>query len=262
MLLQFSVTNHRSIKDTAIISLKASTDKSLSDCLISPDEKKQLVPVLALYGANAAGKSNVLHALLLMREMVCRRYAKLLKGEFLPQEPFAFTDQPTQPTSFEAIYFYGGIKYAYGFSFDKSKVLTEYLYHWPNGREALVFSREGNGYQFRENVQEQLTLAGRTAENRLYLSSSNEWNCPQTEKAYLWFFEKLTGFMGTEMQLDATLSAIRQGGSEKSRILHEMLYADLGIKDIRITGSKEEPIISALHTLDAENGTSKGFWLP
>ena len=128
MLLQFSVTNHRSIKDTAIISLKASTDKSLSDCLISPDEKKQLVPVLALYGANAAGKSNVLHALLLMREMVCGRYAKLLKGESLPQEPFAFTDQPTQPTSFEAIYFYGGIKYAYGFSFDKSKVLTEYLY--------------------------------------------------------------------------------------------------------------------------------------
>lgn len=247
MLLQFSVTNHRSIKDTAIISLKASTDKSLSDCLISPDEKKQLVPVLALYGANAAGKSNVLHALLLMREMVCGRYAKLLKGESLPQEPFAFTDQPTQPTSFEVIYFYGGIKYAYGFSFDKSKVLTEYLYHWPNGREALIFSRENNCYQFRENIQEQFTLAGRTAENRLYLSSSNEWNCPQTEKAYLWFFEKPTGFMGTEMRLDATLSAIRQGGSEKSRILHEMLYADLGIKDIRITGSKEEPIISALH---------------
>lgn len=139
MLLQFSVTNHRSIKDTAIISLKASTDKSLVDCLISPDEKKQLVPVLALYGANAAGKSNVLHALLLMREMVCGRYAKLLKGEPLPQEPFAFTDQPTQPTSFEAIYFYGGIKYAYGFSFDKSRILTEYLYHWPNGREALIF---------------------------------------------------------------------------------------------------------------------------
>ena len=196
-----------------------------------------------------------------MREMVCGRYAKLLKGEPLPQEPFAFTDQPTQPTSFEAIYFYGGIKYAYGFSFDKSRILTEYLYHWPNGREALIFSRENNDYQFRENIQEQFTLAGRTAENRLYLSTSNEWNCPQTEKAYLWFFEKLTGFVGTEMRLDAALSAIRLGGSEKSRILHEMLYADLGIKDIRITGSKEEPIISALHTLDNEDGTSKGFWL-
>ena len=111
-------------------------------------------------------------------------------------------------------------------------------------------------------ITEKIRPSGRTAENRLYLSSSNEWNCPQTEKAYLWFFEKLTGFMGTEMRLDATLSAIRQGGSEKSRILHEMLYADLGIKDIRITGSKEEPIISALHILDAEDGASEGFWLP
>lgn len=262
MLLQFSVTNHRSIKDTAIISMKASTDKSLSDCLISSDGKKQLVPVLALYGANAAGKSNVLHALLLMREMVCGRYAKLLKGETLPQEPFALTDQDSEPTSFEVIYFYNGIKYAYGFSFNKTGILNEYLYHWPNNREALVFSREGNGYRFRENVQEQLTLAGRTAENRLYLSSSNEWNCPQTEKAYLWFFEKLTGFMGTEMRLDATLSAIWQGGSEKNRVLHEMLHADLGIKDIRVTGTKDEPIISALHTIDSEDGASKGFWLP
>ena len=41
-----------------------------------------------------------------------------------------------------------------------------------------------------------------------------------------------------------------------------MLYADLGIKDIRITGTKDEPIISALHTLDSGEGTSKGFWLP
>ena len=53
------------------------------------------------------------------------------------------------------------------------------------------------------------------------------------------------------MRLDATLSAIGRAALKKSRILHEMLYADLGIKDIRITGSKEEPIISALHTLDS-----------
>lgn len=42
MLLQFSVTNHRSIKDTAIISLKASTDKSLSDCLIRRTKRNSL----------------------------------------------------------------------------------------------------------------------------------------------------------------------------------------------------------------------------
>lgn len=155
MLLQFSVTNHRSIKDTATISMKASKDSSMKNSLISPDKKKELVPVMALYGANAAGKSNVLHALLLMKEMICGNYAKLLKGENLPQEPFAFMDTSLEPTSFEIIYFYKGIKYAYGYSFNQSGILTEYLYHWPKGREALVFSREKDTFEFRENIQEQ-----------------------------------------------------------------------------------------------------------
>ena len=43
MLLQFSVTNHRSIKDTAIISMKAAADKTMKEILISPDGKKELV---------------------------------------------------------------------------------------------------------------------------------------------------------------------------------------------------------------------------
>ena len=249
MLLQFSVTNHRSIKNTAIISMKASKDNSMKESLVSPDGKKELVPVMALYGANAAGKSNLLHALLLMREMVCGSYAKPLKGAALPQEPFAFEDGASEPTSFEIIYYYQGIKYAYGYSFDKEHILAEYLYHWPNGREALIFSREKARFEFRENVQEQMTLAGRTADNRLYLVSSNEWNCAQTEKAYQWFFEKLMGLTGTGMSFETTLSAIEKGGSKKQRILKEILYADLGIKDVLITGSKENPNVLAVHCL-------------
>ena len=262
MLLQFSVTNHRSIKDTATISLKASKDDSMKEALISPDGKKELVPVMALYGANAAGKSNLIHALLLMRDMGCGTYAKPLKGAPLPQEPFAFTDAPAEPTCFETIYYHKGIKYAYGFSFDKDHILTEYLYHWPNGREALIFSREGDRFGFRENVQEQITLAGRTADNRLYLVSSNEWNCAQTEKAYQWFFEKLMAPAGIEKPLQATLTAIEKGGRKKQRIMEEMLHADLGIRDVLVTGSKERPDILAVHRLADENGKETEYSLP
>ena len=99
----------------------------------------------------------------------------------LPYEPFAFVDEQIEPTALEVIYYYEGIKYAYGFSFNNERIISEYLYHWPNGREALIFNREKDQYEFRESVQEQLTLAGRTSENRLYLTSSNEWNCVQTE---------------------------------------------------------------------------------
>lgn len=262
MLLQFSVTNHRSIKDKAIISMKATKDTSLKESLISPDGKKEIVPVMAIYGANAAGKSNVLHALMLMWKMVCGDYAQPLKGEKLPQEPFGFTKEENVPTELEIIYYYNGIKYAYGYSFNREYILSEYLYHWPNGREALIFSREGNKYQFRENIQEQMTLASRTSENRLYLVSSNEWNLAQTEKAYLWFAEKMRSLLGTEMDVHQTLSVLQKGGKEKKRVLREMMIADLGIKDVIVTGSKKAPVISTVHFLPDETGEMSAYALP
>lgn len=261
MLLQFSVTNHRSIKDTAIISMKAAADKTMKEILISPDGKKDLVPVMAIYGANAAGKSNVIHALLLMREMVCGSFAKPLKGDELPYEPFAFVDGATDPTAFEIIYYYDGIKYAYGFSFDKDRIINEYLYHWPNGREALVFSREKDQYEFRESIQEQLTLAGRTSENRLYLTSSNEWNCAQTEKAYLWFQQKLRGLITTGVSNETTIDAIRKGGEDKKSVVKEMMLADLGICNVVLSGTKEKPIVSTVHQLTDDNGNQKQYTL-
>lgn len=261
MLLQFSVTNHRSIKDTAVISMKAAADKTMKEVLITPDGKKQIVPVMAIYGANAAGKSNVLHALLLMREMVCGNYAKPLKGAELPYEPFAFVDGKTEPTTFEVIYYYEGIKYAYGFSFDNNRIVSEYLYHWPNGREALIFDREGDQYEFRESIQEQLTLAGRTSENRLYLTSSNEWNCVQTEKAYLWFQQNLRGVIATGISNEMTIEAIRKGGERKKRIVGEMMLADLGISDVEVSGTRERPIISTVHQITNENGDTKQYIL-
>lgn len=262
MILQFSVTNHRSIKDQAIINMQATKDKSMEECLLKIDEKKSLVPVMALYGANSAGKSNVLHAIWLMREMICGKYAQLLKGEQLPQEPFAFTDEADEPTTFEIIYYYNGVKYAYGYQFNKNEILSEYLYHWPKGREALVFSRENGKYEFRENIQEQMTLAGRTPDNRLYLVTSNEWNCAQTEQPYQWFQRKVYGLLDQQVSVMTTVDAIRKGGEIKQKVLKELLIADLGIRDIVITGPKTEPIISTVHSVVVAGGKESQYTLP
>ena len=103
MLIQFSIENHRSIKDSAVISFAASKDKSLESYLLHPDEKRALLPAIAIYGANAAGKSNVLHALMTMKDMVVGEAAKISKGQKLPWEPFGDT---TVPTSFEVVFIY------------------------------------------------------------------------------------------------------------------------------------------------------------
>ena len=227
MLIQFSIENHRSIKDSAVISFAASKDKSLESYLLHPDEKRALLPAIAIYGANAAGKSNVLHALMTMKDMVVGEAAKISKGQKLPWEPFGDT---TVPTSFEVVFIYQGVRYAYGFSFDAKKIYTEYLYHWPNGREALIFSRENGAYEFRENVNEQITLSNRTPDNKLYLVSSNDWNLPQTEK--------------------------------KARILKELLLADLGISDVTVKNiSGKAPVITTTHRVIGADGSVEHFQL-
>ena len=43
MLIQFTVENHRSIKNSVVISFAASKDKSFDEYLLHPDEKR-LIP--------------------------------------------------------------------------------------------------------------------------------------------------------------------------------------------------------------------------
>lgn len=108
MLIQFSIKNYRSIKDSAMINFAASKDKSLESYLLHPDEKRALLPAIAIYGANAAGKSNMLYALMTMKDMVVGDAAKISKGQKLPWEPFGDT---TTPTSFEIVFIYQGVRY-------------------------------------------------------------------------------------------------------------------------------------------------------
>lgn len=260
MLIQFTVENHRSIKNPAVISFAASKDKSLESNLLHPDEKKTLLPVLALYGANAAGKSNVLHALKTMSDMVTGRASMLSKGKNLPWEPFAGNDKPT---TFEVMYVYHQVRYVYGFSFDAERIYTEYLYHWPNGREALIFSRENGEYEFRENIAEQTTLAGRTPENKLYLVSSNNWNLAQTENAYQWFFRNLIFIMRQRDVSFMTIQKIRKGEDQKARVLKELLLADLGISDVSIDSTLGKlNRITTTHRIIREGGQIEYFRLP
>ena len=259
MLIQFTIENHRSIKGSEVISFAASKDKSLEEYLLSLDAKKFLLPTIAIYGANAAGKSNVLHAMMTMREMIAGDAAKVSKGQMLPWEPFGGTEEPT---SFETVFTYQGIRYAYGFSFDAEKIYTEYLYHWPNGREALIFSRENGEYQFRENVNEQMVLSNRTPDNKLYLVSSNDWNLPQTENAYKWFVEMLTFLMDEEPAASETVAQIVSGDDKKARILKELLLADLGISDVTIKNvAGNPPAIVTTHRIINEDGSQEYFRL-
>jgi hypothetical protein len=92
MLIEFRVENHRSIRDEQILTMQAgrvgATDDSVSRTVTGCSDK--LLPVVALYGANASGKSNVLSALAFMREAVIYSQRSWSPDEGIPRDPFAW----------------------------------------------------------------------------------------------------------------------------------------------------------------------------
>jgi len=217
MILNFKVKNFRSVKEEAEISFTASVDKSLLQCLI-PAGKKNALPLIALYGENSSGKSTLIQAFVRMREMICGKYSSLQAGEKLPYEPFAFSEMKDTATEFEVEYIYENIRYMYSFSYNADEIIYEKLYFWPNGRESLIFSREGSEYVFRENFSEQNNIAARTLPNRLYIKTSSDWKCPSTLAPFSWF---VTGIICA----DSELSEISEE-SWREELTEQLKFAD------------------------------------
>ena len=75
MLQQFNFTNYRSFRDDTSLDLTAANITEFEDTVVTEGREK-ILPVIAIYGANASGKSNVLSAL---QEMCfCVKYSHLL----------------------------------------------------------------------------------------------------------------------------------------------------------------------------------------
>ena len=74
MLLQFNFKNFKSFKDDTILDLSATKITEHSDRLFTIGEEK-ILPIAAIYGANASGKSNVVAAYHFMETYVVNSFA-------------------------------------------------------------------------------------------------------------------------------------------------------------------------------------------
>ena len=188
MLIQFSVENYLSIKNKVVLSLLASNDTEHQEHLISFGRKGNYLKSAVIYGANASGKSNVLNAFWFVVNYVLTSHEKQLNKR-TGRIPFKFDRMtPEQPSSFELIFTVHGIRYAYGFSATDTEITEEYLYFYPNGRQALIFERKNaNQYRFTVDVELQNTLKERNSHNKLYLSTAANWNYDKVKPVFKWF---------------------------------------------------------------------------
>ena len=102
-----------------------------------------VLPAAGIFGANASGKSTILRAMADMRAVVLGSFSQGDKESGLHRHPFLLSRQGRHhPSRFDIDLILDGVRWQYGFEIDDQRVLGEYAYHYPKGRQALIFRRE------------------------------------------------------------------------------------------------------------------------
>lgn len=231
MLRSFRLSNHRSIADE-------------QELLLMParHSEQPVVPVTAIYGANASGKSNVISGLEFMRSAVLDSFSKW-EIEGVPRKPFRLNAAGrAQPSVYVAELVVDGVSYTYGFSVDDREVLEEWLYSYPEKRRRTLFSRERGEIRFGSTLGDLKPklemLEELTRSNSLFLSAAARLNLEALTPVYRWFETGLrirrSGRRSTIYVAEAINNFLAKNPENRSRLVSLLTAADVGITGIRV----------------------------
>ena len=161
MLIQFNFKNFKSFREEVTLDLSAAKMTEFSDRVVSISSEK-ILPVSAIYGANASGKSNIYSAFKYMSDYVIDSFKygdESEKFEELRPTPFLFdSTSANEESSFEVYFTLPEDKsertYNYGFCINKEGVTEE----WLNTKAKTA--RKYSSVFYRGTSEEELDLSG------------------------------------------------------------------------------------------------------
>ena len=243
MLIEFNVTNFRSFLETQTFSMAANNATELQTENTFDSGIARLPRFLhsaVIYGANAAGKSNLLVGLRFMKEFVLYSAKESQNGDKIKVTPFLFhQEMKTQPSEFEVLFIQEGVRYQYGFAVTEERVTNEWLFAYPERRSQRWFERKYDFASQQEKwnfgklkVRRQIWKET-TRSNALFLSTAIRLNSQQLKPVFDWFHKKLRVGKSTEISLNNTFRQCKTDFG-RYKILEFMNAADIKIADFQL----------------------------
>src|SRR3989338_3621067 len=249
MLIEFKVSNFRSIREEQTFSLVASNSaKELDSCVIRRDlpglSKVNFLKGAALYGANASGKSNIIFAIRFLANFVKSSATKIQPGDSTGTEPFKLDEKSTgNPSEFEITFVADDIRFIFGLSITPQRVIEEYLVAYPKGVPQRWYHRtynsKRNTYEWANPSTEfkhDKGLQDKTHENSLFLSVGPQFNHPQLTPVFNWFKNNLNFLrldVGWGVRPNFTANLILES-AQHDRIPNLLRSADIAVTDAKI----------------------------
>ena len=246
MLLRFGVANFRSIRNYQELQLTASARINRKQpAMHVPVLREAAVPVVAIYGANASGKSNLVAALGEMRRHIVKSHKSLDATDPISREHFRLDSaSATKPTRFDCTFAIKNavaeeevVVYEYGFEFTDQEYGKEWLLCTVRRQRQTtrtLFERKTVDGEVEVRFGGQLqgenrTIANLTRPNSLFLSAAAQNNHPQLSKVHQHFTKNWTVLSDRASMNDFQLAEHLDGYPYAEQLLSVVRQADLGI---------------------------------
>ena len=247
MLIEFKVTNFRSIKETQTLSMVADAalkelESNTLDSGISNFPK--LLRSAVIYGPNASGKSNLIAALAFMEQMVRESAQEAQVGEPIDVMPFRLDAQSSgEDSEFEIHFIAEEVRYQYGFRLNVARITSEWLIAYPKGSAQHWFERQYDStsdkydYKFSDLFDEgkaRQERANYTIANNLYLSVAVQKNSQKLLPVFTWFQKKLQYILSMNRLHEGQTSNLCLTEEGKLKVLGFMNAAGISVKDFSV----------------------------
>jgi len=190
MLISFTVQNWMSFRDAVTFSMVAGMERQHSERILRFKKyTTKLLPISAIYGGNASGKSNFFKAMFFARYLIV---SGTTPNEFIPVEPFLLNPKAIQqPSRFVFELMINETFYEYSFSITQKAVVEEKLVEVGATREKKLYHRRNRIVEFDKTLEKdepflQFVARG-TRENQLFLTNSVIQNTENFRHIYDWF---------------------------------------------------------------------------
>lgn len=145
MLVQFIFNNFKCFKDDNILNLTTSKSKKTFNYTHETNFNYSVLRTVAVYGANASGKTKLFEAIKFLRCVLCppKRNGVIPIFDYWQTQyaPFKLNTQTADgDSSFEVTFLLNNIQYRYGITLNSKEILSEWLYK-KNYRDTLILHR-------------------------------------------------------------------------------------------------------------------------
>jgi len=257
MILEIHLSNFFSIKDEIVLDLRAGKIQSQTAKMLNENifdfNGENVIKTVALYGANASGKSNIINAI----KFCCRMIIESQNhndNSIFNFSPFKFDGYLTKPSYFSIRFVIKNIEYDYSFSLNREQIITETLYYYPNGRRALIFNRDEripgdkkDKYSFGSVIKRPMDVAENTSIKTLFISRASQLDREIGKEVFNFF--STTFLLGFPWYDGLIVEHLYKENREL--ILKALQFADSDI--VNITMTKELVMVKSLNAQFQQN---------